>query len=135
MKGLYRVALALGFVAASAVSVEAAQTYGTTNEIDNTEVRVMNNHMVAVRVYAEDSDGKLYRLGRLARGRLGTFTVPAELARATFRIKVFPSNPLGAPMGDEYGVKTDVLDFKRDYSITLWLEADLSRSMVEIDRG
>jgi hypothetical protein len=76
IKGLYRVALALGFVAASAVSVEAAQTYGTTNEIDNTEVHVMNNHLVAVRVYAEDSDGKLHRLGRLTRGGSGLSQCP-----------------------------------------------------------
>ena len=136
MRRMYRVALALGFVAANAVSVEAAQTYGTTDEIDtDIEVRVMNNHLVPVRVYAEDSEGKLYRLGRVARGKLGTFTVPTELAESTFRIKVFPSNPLGRPIGAEYGVKTNVLDFDRDHGITIWLEPDLSRSTVEIDRG
>ena len=48
MKGMYRVALMLGLVAASALNVEAAEYQGS-DEI-TTGVYVMNDHLADVRV-------------------------------------------------------------------------------------
>ncbi len=95
MKGMYRVALMLGLVAASAVGVEAAEYQGS-DEI-TTEIYVMNNHLADVRVFAEDADGRLHKLGRVARGDLRTFEVPEELADEEFRIKIYPSTPVWSP--------------------------------------
>ena len=134
MKGMYRVALMLGLVATSAVSIEAAEIQGPGDEI-TTEIYVVNNHLTDVRVYAEDSEGRLYSMGRVARGDLRTFDVPEEVEGAEFRIKVFPSTPVYSPIPDDYGVKTNALDADRDRQVRLWLEADLTQSVVEIDRG
>lgn len=133
MKGMYRVALMLGLVAASAVSVEAAEYQGS-DEI-TTEIYVMNNHLTDVRVFAEDAEGRLHNLGRVMRGDLRTFEVPQELAADEFRIKVYPSAPAWSPISDDFGVKTNPLVAERDRQVRVWLEADLSQSIVEIDRG
>ena len=134
MKGMYRVALMLGLVAASAVNVEAAEYQGSDDEI-TTEIYVMNNHLADVRVFAEDTEGRLHSLGRVARGGMGTFEVPAEMADEEFRIKVYPSTPVWSPIPDDFGVKTNPLTAERDRQVRVWLEADLTNSIVEIDRG
>lgn len=133
MKGMYRVALMLGLVAASAVNVDAAEYQGS-DEI-TTEIYVMNNHLADVRVYAEDAEGRLHSLGRVARGDLRTFEVSQDLADREFRIKVYPSTPVWSPISDGFGVKTNPLVAERDHQVRVWLEADLSQSIVEIDRG
>lgn len=134
MKGMYRVALMMGLVAVSAVSVEAAELQGPDAEI-TTEIYVVNNHLSDVRVFAEDAEGKLHNLGRVARGDLRHFDVPEELADEEFRIKVFPTTPVWSPIPDDYGVKTNPLNAGQDREVRVWLEADLTQSVVEIDRG
>ena len=134
MKGMFRVAMMLGLVAASAVHVEAAEYEGFKDEI-TTEIYVMNNHLADVRVFAEDVDGRQHNLGKVMRGDLGTFEVPEELATQEFRIKVYPSTPVWSPISDDFGVKTNLLVADRDRQVRVWLEADLRRSIVEIDRG
>jgi len=132
MNGMFRVALMVGMVGGSAVAVEAAQPYGP-DEI-TTEIYVVNNHLVAVRVYAEDAEGKLHALGRVARGGLATFQVPEEFEADEFRIKVFPNSTAWSPIPDDYGVKTNPLDATRDRQVRMWLESDLTQSIVEIER-
>jgi len=133
MRGMYRVALMLGLVAASAVNVEAAEYQGF-DEI-TTEIYVMNNHLADVRVYAEDAAGRLHSLGRVARGDMRSFEVPQDLADEEFRIKVFPSAPAWSPVSGDLGVKTNPLVAERDHQVRVWLEADLAQSIIEIDRG
>lgn len=133
MKRMYRVALMLGLGAAIAAPVGATETDGPDRAGTN-EIYVVNNHGVSVRVYAEDAQGKLHRLGRVARGSLKAFQIPDDISAQDFRIKVFPS-PAGSEQSDDYGVKTNVLDVASARQVTLWLESDLSRSVVEIDRG
>lgn len=134
MRGLNRVALMMGLVAMSAASVEAAVIQGPVDDND-TEVYVVNNHLVAVRVFAEDADGRLHKLGLVARGALETFDIPEEVSAQEFRIKVFPTSPAWSPGPDNYGVKTNKLNSERDHQVRVWLEADLSQSVVEIDRS
>lgn len=133
MKGLQRVALMMGLVAMSAVSIEAAEIQGP-DEI-TTQIYVVNNYLTDVRVFAEDANGKLYKLGRVARGDLRTFSVPEGAAQGEFRIKVFPSNPVWSPVNADFGVKTNPLRSERDHQVRMWLEADLTQSLVEIDRS
>ncbi len=134
MKGMIRVALMLGLVAVSAVNVHAAEYQASDDEI-TTEIYVMNNHLSDVRVFAEDAEGRLHNLGRVKRGDLRTFEVPEQLAEEEFRIKIYPSAPVWSPISDDFGVKTNPLAAERDRQVRLWLEADLSQSIVEIDRG
>jgi len=112
----------------------AARTVGPELETD-TEIYVVNNHLVDVRVYVEDAEGKLHNLGRIARGTLRNIQVPAECAGGDYRIKIYPTAPVWSPVSDEYGVKTNPLNNERDRQVTVWLEADLTQSLVEIDRG
>lgn len=133
MKRMYRVALTMGLLMASVASVEAATVQGSDEEM-GPAVFVMNNHLETVRVYAEDAEGRLHPLGRVARGQLGTFEVPAEVVAGEFRIKVFTASPAWSPVADEVGVKTNPLSATRDRQVTMWLEKDLTESIVEISR-
>ncbi len=105
------------------------------DEPDPTEIYVMNNHLSDVRVFAEDADGRLHSLGRVARGALRSIDVPESVAADGYRIKVFPASPVWSPIADEWGIKTSVLHSERDLRVTMWLEADLAQSLVEIERG
>ena len=62
MKRPHRVALILGMAALAATSLEAAEIDHPTDETTNS-VRVMNNYVAQVRVYAEDSQGRLHKGG------------------------------------------------------------------------
>ncbi len=135
MKGMYRVALMMGLMAVSAVSTQAAEVRTHENDESKTEVYVVNNYLSAVRVFAEDAGGKLHSLGRVARGSLKTFDLPEAVASGEFRIKVYPSTPVWSPIPDDFGVKTNSLDSQRDHQVRFWLEADLTQSIVEIDRS
>ena len=133
MKTMFRVALTAVLVAGSVASADAAETQGPDEM--TTEVHVVNNHLVPVRVYMEDAEGKLHRLGRVARGGVASYEISDEFASADFRIKVFPTSAAWSPVSDDYGVKTNPLNVERDRQVTVWLETELDQSMVEIDRG
>lgn len=76
----------------------------------------------------------MHNLGRVARGDLRTFEVPQDLADEEFRIKVYPSTPVWSPIFDVFRVKTNPLVAERDHQVHVWLKADLSQSIVEIER-
>lgn len=133
MKATYRVALMLGLAVFSATSVEAAEMDPPTDATIDV-IRVVNNYGALVRVYAQDSEGRLHKLGPVARGELKEFTVPEEIV-GSFRIKVYPSQAVGSPRAENFAVRTNSLDLSRDTHVTLWLEADLTKSVVELARG
>ena len=119
----------MGLVAVSAGSVQATEVRGD----DDAAVYVVNNHLTDVRVYAEDANGRLHNLGRVARGQLRNLDVPEGIS-GQYRIKVFPAGP-GSTAADDYGIKTNPLDAETDQEVRIWLEADLSQTIVEIQRG
>ena len=129
---LYRTALVLGLVAFGATPLQAV-------EVDPTEgaetLRVINNYGALIRVYVEDSQGRLHRLGRVAQGHLKQFEIPDQVAGQIFRIKVYPAQPVWALQQDDFGVKTNPLRLEGLSSVTLWVEPDLTKTMVEVARG
>ena len=131
MKTTYRVALALGLAAFAAGTTEAAAYEGPGDP----GIHVMNNYGAMVRVYAEDAEGRLHRLGRVQQGELGQFDVPAEIAAGSFSIKIYPSQPVWSLQQDDFGVRTNPIDLRVDSHVTIWVEPDLARSMVEVARG
>jgi len=134
MKGMKRVALGMVLAAVAAAPASATPTVEPV-AANATDIYVINNHLVDVRVYIEDAEGRLYNLGRVPRGALRNIEVPAECAGSDYRIKIFPSSPVWSPVPDDFGVKTNPLNNERDRQVTVWLEADLTQSLVEIDRG
>ncbi len=134
MKGMTRVALMTALAVATVAPVQATENAPPEVRYD-TEIYVVNNHLSAVRVFVEDGQGRLHNLGRVARGELRTIAVPEEVAVQQYRIKIFPSTPVWSPISDNYGIKTSLLNNDRDRQVTMWLEADLTQSLVEIDRG
>lgn len=133
MKKLYRVVLVMGLMMMTAVSVEASEVSAPDDEI-TTQVFVMNNYLTDVRVYLEDAEGKLHHMTRLTRGSVASFDVPAEISTGEFRVKVYPAAPAGSPIGNDHGIKTNLLDSQRDQQVRVWVEADLPSSIVEIAR-
>jgi hypothetical protein len=135
MRRMSRVALALATMAAGSTSVEAAGP-GTTTDPDTGLVRVVNNFVSPVRVYAEDAEGRIHLLGRLARGQLKAFAIPDEIARlGAFRVRVYPHEPFGSWGGDERGIKTRPLRPSEEGSVTVWLETDLADSTIQVGNG
>ena len=134
MKAPYRVALILGLAAFAATSLEAAEIDHVTDESTNS-VRVVNNYLVHVQVYVEDSTGRRLSLGRVARGELREFEIPEEIAQESFRIRVVPRPSAWSLLQDDYAVKTNPLDLEMYSQVTLWLESDLRQSKVETIRG
>ena len=132
MKAGIRTALVMSLTLFGAASVEAAVTTDTDSE---ETVRVVNNYGEMVRVYAEDADGRLHKLGRVARGTLEEFEVPAEIADEAFRIKIYPSQPVWALSLDDFGVKTNPLNLRGDADVTVWVEPELTNTVVEMSRG
>ena len=118
-------------LAMSATAVQAAEMVGPDDQ-EGPDIYVVNNHMVDVRVFAEDAEGKLHKLGRVARGTLASFEVSDAVAGADFRIKVYPTSPPWSPTPDNYGVKTNVLHSTGVEHVTVWLEHELSNSVVEV---
>ena len=130
---MYRVALVMGLMMMSVTSVDAAETREVADEV-TPQVFVMNNYQADVRVYIEDAEGKLHSLGRLTRGSLGSFQVPEDLSDTTFRVKVFPAWGPGSMVSEDIGIGTNELDSARDEHVRVWVETNLTDSIVEIAR-
>ena len=135
MKAAYRMALILSLAALGATSVEAAPITGPNDEALR-GVRVVNNYNDVIRVYAEDAAGHLHKLGRVARGALVEFEIPAEVAATgSFRIRIHPGQPAWSLEQDNYAVKTNPLNLQGDTDVTVWVEPELTHTVVEMSRG
>ena len=135
MMGMYRVALLMGMVAFSAASAEAAQLNGPGDDTDH-EIRVVNNFWSPVRVYVQDANGRLHLLGRVARGKFKVLEVSNEIAETSqVRLKVYPNDPVWSLVGNSDGIRTKELDLQDGDAVTVWLETDLTQSMIEVQKG
>ena len=136
MKGMNRVALVLGLVACSAVSVEAGELSGLGDKV-TAEIVVASEYQSQVLVYVEDSDGGLQLLGRVFRGEVKRFDVPADVTeRGAFRVKVYPIyNPDPWSGWNDMGIKTQALNLDNGEMLILWIGKDLTESSVEVRTG
>lgn len=134
MKAAYRMALALSLALFGATSVEAAPLTGPDDAMAN-GIRVVNNYAETVRVYAVDAEGRLHKLGHVARGELTELEVPADVASDAFRIKIFPGQPVASSDVDDYAVKTNPLNLSDDADVTVWVEPELTDTVVEMSRS
>ena len=133
MNRIYGATLMLGLVAWSAVSVEAAELWGPGDEVSN-EIIVVNDYVTSVRVYVEDSEGFLHRLGRVSRGKVQLFEAPADIvARGYFRVRIRPIDV--DPLSNHVEIKTKALNVEDDETVIMWLRTDLTQSMVEVGKG
>ena len=133
MNRIYGATLMLGLVAWSAVSVEAAELRGPGDEVSN-EIIVVNDYVTSVRVYVEDSEGVLHRLGRVSRGKVQLFEAPADIvARGYFRVRIRPID--ADPLSNHVEIKTKALNVEDDETVIMWLRAELTQSMVEVGKG
>ena len=135
MKGICRVALVMGMVAFSAASAEAVQVKGSWDDAGH-EVRVVNNYQSPVRVYVQDVNGRMHLIGRVARGEFKVLEVSAEIADMDdVRLKVYPNEPVWSLVGNTTGIKTKELSLQEGDAVTMWLETDLTQSMIEVQQG
>ncbi len=133
MSGIYGAALMLGLLAHSAVSVEAAELRSAGDEV-TTPIAVVNDYTTQVRVYVEDSEGRLHRLGRVSRGKVKLFEAPADiLERGRFRVRIRPIDPY--PGSNHVEIKTRALNVEDDETVIMWLRADLTQSAIEVSKG
>ena len=145
MKMISRVAFALALlVAAVGTTTLHADTLDrfsppvvASGAVEGPTVRVMNNHGRNVSVYVVDSDDRRHLLGRVGRSSIKELQIPSGLVReiGTVQLKVYPVLPapgLGVSGFEPAGIKTRELSVRSDQVIELYLEADLTRSLVGI---
>ena len=136
MTGMNRVALVLGLVACTAVSAEAGELSGPGDGITSGIV-VANGYRTEVLVYLENADGGLGLVGRVHRGDVARFDVPADVSeQGAFRVKVYPVfNPDPWSGADDQGIKTRAIHLANGETLVLWVGRDLDQSSMEIRAG
>lgn len=124
-------AFALALATAVAAPAPASASNPDTDEI---EIFVVNSHTVPVRVFAEDTEGRLHSLGMIQRGEVTSVDVPEELASSEYRLKFVPA-PLDvrSSVSPEDALKTATLSRDRVRQVTVWIEPTLDSSDVEIE--
>jgi len=105
-----------------------------------TSVRVVNNHIGAVKVYAVGTDGQRIYLGSVNRTQFRAFSLPAETLdeNGAFQIQVFPRSApagLGFRSAESTGIQTHRVSVGSDQSMQLWLEPELDRSTAILLNG
>lgn len=129
---MMRTALAAAFLTMGAASAKAE----TSGPAENTfEVRVVNNHTSAVRVYVQDAFGRMRSLGWVNRSDAKVLTVPASWTElGAVRIEVFPDEPIWSPRAVPDGVRTMPLNLKTGDVVNFWVETELTNSYLQIVR-
>jgi len=51
------------------------------------------------------------------------------------RLKVYPNEPVWSLVGNTTGIKTKELSLQEGDAVTMWLETDLTQSMIEVQQG
>jgi hypothetical protein len=135
MKGMYRVALMLGMAVIGATSVSAAVVSGPDDDTTH-EVRVVNNYQLPVMVYAQDAEGRLHNLGRVARGQFKVLELSSEVTEmGELRLKIYPNAPAWSLIGNEDGIRTKDMSLEDGQAINMYLESDLTQSMIQVEKG
>lgn len=129
--------LATVMVALSITASAATTARATTNDDEFVTVLVQNNNLRAVTVYAVTSDGRLKKLGRVGSAETEAIDVPISLLQdgSKLQLKVFhPTGSGGRLMSslsiENPGIKTSAFVVESGAVIGLWIDADLSASLV-----
>ena len=129
--------LATVMVALSITASAATTARATTNDDDFVTVLVQNNILRAVTVYAVTSDGRLKKLGRVGSAETEAIDVPISLLQdgSKLQLKVFHPTGSGGRLVSSLsienpGIKTSAFVVEPGAVIGLWIDADLSASLV-----
>ena len=120
-------------LALAAMTLAPAPTAALENDETAIEIYVVNSHIVPVRIFAQDADGRLHSLGRIAAGDILSVDVPAEIAADEYRLKFVPApTDAWSPVNDVAAIKTVPLSRDRVRQVTVWIEPTLEQSGVDI---
>ena len=129
--------LATVMVALSITASAATTAHATTNDDDFVTVLVQNNNLRAVTVYAVTSEGRLKKLGRVGSAETEAIDVPISLLQdgSKLQLKVFHPTGSGGRLVSSLsienpGIKTSAFVVESGAVIGLWIDADLSASLV-----
>ena len=129
--------LATVIVALSITASAATTAHATTNDDEFVTVLVQNNNLRAVTVYAVTSEGRLKKLGRVGSAETEAIDVPISLLQdgSKLQLKVFHPTGSGGRLVSSLsienpGIKTSAFVVEPRAVIGLWIDADLSASLV-----
>lgn len=129
--------LATVMVALSITASAATTAHATTNDDEFVTVLVQNNNLRAVTVYAVTSEGRLKKLGRVGSAETEAIDVPISLLQdgSKLQLKVFHPTGSGGRLVSSLsienpGIKTSAFVVESGAVIGLWIDADLSASLV-----
>lgn len=127
------VALATAFLGMGAASVQA-QTPGPAGDV--LEVRVINQHTSAVRVYVEDVLGRVRSLGWVNHADARTLTLPTSMTKlGPVQIKVLSDQPVWSPRDIPPVVATMPLELRPGDVVEFRLQGKLTDSYIHIARS
>jgi hypothetical protein len=129
---MLRAALAAGFLAMGAASVQAQTPSRSETTI---EVRVVNNYASAVRVYVQDRFGRTESLGWVNHSDARTLAVPASITRlGPVQIRVFSAQPVSSPRVEPEAIETRSLNLRPGDVVNFWLQNELADSYIQLVR-
>lgn len=132
-KGTLRATLTTALLAAGAVCVQAQTPIPLGNTL---EIRVINHHTSAVRVYVEDRFGTQKLLGWVNHSDTRTLTVPTDMTKlGSVDIKIFADQPVMSLRSAPYGVQTRPLNLRAGDVVSLRLQTRLEDSYIQISRS
>lgn len=131
------VAITIGVLGLGAGTAQGAARTGVQNaDGPGPEIRVINNYTSPVRVYVQDTRGKLHALGTVLHADVEVLTVPESVTtQGDFRVKVFPAEPLWALASYGEGVRTGDLHLGQGEVLNFWVEPDLTQSTIQVTRS
>ncbi len=146
MKMISRIAVALALLVATVGTTTLhADTFDrvapevvTSGAEGGPTVRVTNNNYGHVRVYVVDSENRRHLLGMVSPSRVKDLQIPAGLVRenGTVQLRVYPvllvQPPVRRRLQGRPGIETKDLSVQSDQVIQLYLERDLTNSVVGI---
>jgi hypothetical protein len=126
-------AMATAFLALGASSAKAEMSGPESNTL---EIRLLNNHSSAVRVYVEDTFGRTRSLGWVNRSDFKVLTLPEGITDlGAVQIKIFPDELVWSPTAAPDGIRTMPLNLKAGDVVNFWVETALTDSYLQIVRS
>jgi hypothetical protein len=134
-KGTLVVAAAAALLGLSATSAKAEPpVLGPAN--NTVDLRVVNNHASPVTVYVKDAHGRPHYLGRIASSDFKILEIPGRIAAmGDVKVEVFPWEPVWSLMGEAAGVITNPLPLRIGDAVNIFVETNLLKTQVELERG
>ena len=134
-KGTLVAAVTVALLGLGATSAKAEPpVLGPAN--NTVDLRVVNNHASPVTVYVQDAKGRPHYLGRVATSDFKILEIPGNIAAmGDVKIQVYPWEPAWSLLGEAAGVATQQIPLRIGDALNVFVETDLLKTQIEIEKS